>query len=249
MTETCRRISMWAGPRNVSTAMMYSWRQRSDTTVWDEPLYGHYLTITGADHPGRADILATVPTDADVIVAGMLHGPCPRPVGFSKNMAHHLIGIDIGIIDQLDNFILTRDPRDMLPSLMKGLGRLPTLPDTAYDTQVEIVRRIVNSGRKPIVVDARMLLDDPRAMLVELCRRLRVPFEEAMLSWPRGPKPEDGVWAPHWYGRLHQTTGFEPYAPRTTPLPAVLRDLHRETRPRYEQLLEHALLRPGGPTD
>ena len=54
-------ICLWSGPRNVSTAMMYSWRERPDTTVWDEPMYGHYLVVTGIDHPGRDEILASTP--------------------------------------------------------------------------------------------------------------------------------------------------------------------------------------------
>ena len=63
-----RLINMWSGPRNVSTAMMYSWRERSDTSVWDEPMYGHYLVVTGVDHPGREDILEHVLTDAAEIL-------------------------------------------------------------------------------------------------------------------------------------------------------------------------------------
>ena len=30
--------------------MMYSWRQRADTTVVDEPLYGHYLRVLSLIH-------------------------------------------------------------------------------------------------------------------------------------------------------------------------------------------------------
>ncbi|CAN5550553.1 hypothetical protein BH24ACT18_BH24ACT18_19250 [soil metagenome] len=37
----CLRLSVWSGPRNVSTALMYAFRQRPDTLVVDEPLYGH----------------------------------------------------------------------------------------------------------------------------------------------------------------------------------------------------------------
>ena len=33
-------ISLWSGPRSMSTALMYSFAQRSDTRVLDEPLYG-----------------------------------------------------------------------------------------------------------------------------------------------------------------------------------------------------------------
>lgn len=237
----CRLINMWSGPRNVSTAMMYSWRQRSDTTVWDEPMYGHYLVVTGIDHPDRERILSAVPTAADEIIAEMLHGDCPRPVRFFKNMAHHLVGFDLSIVDQLDNFLLTRDPRDMLPSLAKGLGRAPVMSDTGFDIQVEIVERQLAAGTTPIVVDSRTLLDHPRPVLNALCTRLGLPFEEAMLTWPAGPKPEDGVWGEHWYGRLHETTGFEPYQPKHEPFPANLEPLYEACRPLYDRLTEFAI--------
>ena len=47
------RISMWSGPRNISTTMMYSVAQRADTVVVDEPLYAAYVArIPDLDHPG-----------------------------------------------------------------------------------------------------------------------------------------------------------------------------------------------------
>ncbi|MFT7137273.1 MAG: hypothetical protein ACI80I_003285, partial [Akkermansiaceae bacterium] len=52
------RIAMWSGPRNLSTAMMYSFGNRADFSVMDEPFYAAYLTATGEDHPMRAEILA-----------------------------------------------------------------------------------------------------------------------------------------------------------------------------------------------
>jgi hypothetical protein len=232
---------MWSGPRNVSTAMMYSWRQRSDTTVWDEPMYGHYLAHTGVVHAVRDEILAAVATDRDEIVELMLSRPCPTPVWFYKNMAHHLVGFDMGIVDRLDGFLLTRDPRDMLPSLARSLERVPAMTDTGYDVQVAIAERLRRSGRTPLVVDAGELLTDPAAVLGTLCEELGLPFEEAMLSWPAGPKPEDGVWASHWYGRVHETTEFVPYAPKMEEFPAVLEPLHAACAPLYERLVEFAI--------
>ena len=41
-----KRIAMWSGPRNISTALMRAWENRPDTTVVDEPLYAHYLLQT-----------------------------------------------------------------------------------------------------------------------------------------------------------------------------------------------------------
>ena len=37
-------INLISGPRNVSTALMYSFAQRNDTNYYDEPFYGYYLT-------------------------------------------------------------------------------------------------------------------------------------------------------------------------------------------------------------
>ncbi|MEJ1935629.1 hypothetical protein WDZ92_36015, partial [Nostoc sp. NIES-2111] len=31
-----------------------------------------------------------------------------------------------------------------------------------------------------------------------LCLALGIPFDEAMLAWPAGPRASDGVWAPAW---------------------------------------------------
>ena len=74
------RVQLLTGPRNVSTALMYSFAQRADTRVVDEPLYAHYLARSGADHPGRDDVLASQDTDGSSVVRDVVLGPCDRPV-------------------------------------------------------------------------------------------------------------------------------------------------------------------------
>ena len=239
-----RLINMWSGPRNVSTAMMYSWRQRVDTTVWDEPMYGHYLAHTGIDHPGRDETMAAWPTDRDDVLRQMTRGDVATPIRFYKNMAHHLVGFDIDVVDQFENFLLTRDPKDMLPSLQIGLGRVPEMLDTGFEFQAQIVERDLARGRTPIVVDSQVLQDQPEMVLRRLCEGRDVPWDPAMLSGPPGPKPEDGVGAPHWYARLHRTTGFEPYQPKGQPLPAELEDIYGACAPIYEALQEYAIRAP-----
>ncbi|MGB0195676.1 MAG: hypothetical protein ACPF84_04020, partial [Flavobacteriales bacterium] len=51
-------VSLWSGPRNCSTALMYSFAQRPDFGVVDEPLFAHFLQQTGAERPSRAEVLA-----------------------------------------------------------------------------------------------------------------------------------------------------------------------------------------------
>jgi len=58
------RICLWSGPRNVSTALMYSFRQRTDTSVVDEPLYAHYLAATVCAHTSGHTWRAQVRADS-----------------------------------------------------------------------------------------------------------------------------------------------------------------------------------------
>ena len=106
---------------------MYSFRQRADTVVVDEPLYGHYLRTTDAEHPGRREVLEAMDDDGERVVREVILGPCERRVHFFKNMAHHLPGLDPAFLDRITNVLLIRDPTEMLPSLARQL----TLPHPA----------------------------------------------------------------------------------------------------------------------
>src|SRR4028119_1752035 len=231
--EECLKLSVWSGPRNVSTALMYAFRQRPDTLVVDEPLYGHYLEVTRADHPGEDEVLAAMDTDGERVVREVLLGPCERPVHFFKNMAHHLEGLDRGFLGGLTNVLLTRDPAEMLPSLARQLPN-PTLRDTGLLYQTEILDHILGEGLNPVVLDAKQLLLSPPRALRGACDRLGIPFHEAMLRWLAGPKPEDGVWAKHWYANVHASTRFSSYKPRTGDLPQRLRPLLEASATPYQ---------------
>jgi len=234
------RINVWSGPRNVSTALMYSFAQRSDTRVVDEPLYAHYLRVSGAPHPGRGAVLAAQEQDGEKVVRDVILGPCDRPVVFFKQMAHHLVELDRAFLAYTANVILTRDPNEMLPSLRENIAR-PTIRDTGYAMQTELFGELRALGQDPPVLDAREILTGPRKVLGELCRRLGLPFEDAMLSWKPGARPEDGVWAPHWYASVHRSSGYGPYRKKNAPFPADLEPLLAECRPHYEALARVAI--------
>jgi hypothetical protein len=234
------RVNVWSGPRNISTALMYAFAQRADTRVVDEPLYAHYLRITGAEHPGRDEVLAAMENDGERVVRDVILGACDRPVLFLKQMAHHLLELDHAFLERTVNVLLVRDPREVLLSLRHQIPE-PTLRDTAFAAQTELLDELLELGQDPAVLDARLLLLDPAGVLAELCGRLGIEFEPSMLSWPAGARPEDGAWAPHWYRNVHRSTGFRPYRPNDTPLPDELRPLFEECRPHYARLFERAL--------
>ena len=119
------RVAMWSGPRNISTALMRAWGNRPDTFVSDEPLYAHYLRVTGLHHPGAAEVIRCHESDWRVVVA-WLTGPVPggKPVFYQKHMAHHLLpGIERDWLDGLAQ--LLPDPRSAgdAPVAAPGLSR------------------------------------------------------------------------------------------------------------------------------
>jgi len=234
------RINVWSGPRNVSTALMYSFAQRGDTRVVDEPLYAHYLRVTGAPHPGRDETLAALDPDGERVVRDVILGPCDRPVLFLKQMAHHLVELDRAFLYETVNVLLVRDPREMLVSLARGLPE-PSMRDTGLAVQTRLARELRERGQNPPVLDARQLLLAPEGVLRRLCSRIGLAFDPAMLAWPKGPRHEDGVWARHWYARLHESTGFAPYRERGEPLPERLQPLLAECLEHYEPLEREAI--------
>ena len=240
MTNPHQRICLWSGPRNVSTALLYSFARRSDTKGIDEPLYAHFLRVSGARHPMRELCLAAQDSDGERVVKEVILGPHEKPVVFFKQMAHHLVDLNLEFMRRTSNVFLTRDPEQMLPSLLKRIG-LPTLRDTGLKRQCEVLLMLERWGQAPVVLDSRDLLIDPPSALSKLCAHLGFPFEEAMLSWPAGPKDFDGAWAPHWYANVHRTTGFQPYKRKTAPFPEELRPLLKQCRPYYAELLRRAI--------
>jgi len=232
------RIAMWSGPRNISTAMMRAFGSRLDTAVVDEPLYAHYLSVTGLAHPGRDAVLASQATDWRK-VAAELTGPVPgnKPIWYQKHMAHHLLPV-IGRdwLDQLMHAFLIREPDEMLASLVKTYPAAG-LADTGLPQQCEILDRVADRlGRAPPVVLASDVLKNPRALLSKLCAALGIDFLPQMLAWEPGRRATDGVWAPHWYATVEASTGFAPWRPRDVEVSSALRRLLDECRPWYEKL-------------
>lgn len=241
LAEMTTAICLWSGPRNVSTALMYSFAQRPDIRVVDEPLYGHYLRVTGARHPGRDEIIESMNCDGEAVMQTLIAEQQSEPATrlFLKHMAHHLVAMDLGFLRQVNNVFLIRDPQEMLPSLTVQLPNAK-LADTGLKRQWQLFSQLRDDGLTPVVIDSRQLLLDPRGVLSDLCDALRLAFDPCMLSWPAGPIKEDGVWAPHWYHAIHRTTGFQPYRPKGS-CPEQLQGLLAECRPFYDRLYEHAL--------
>ncbi|SDS56727.1 hypothetical protein SAMN04515667_2466 [Formosa sp. Hel1_31_208] len=239
--DNIKRISVWSGPRNISTALMYSFAQRLDTKVFDEPLYAHYLRLSSAKsyHPGAEDILNSMENDGDKVVDMMLNS-YDYPVFFFKNMTHHLLDLDRRFMKQLTNVILTRDPLEMLPSFDKVIKN-PNMDDVGYKLHIDLIEEFDRQHIEYIVLDAKNVLLNPECILRQFCKIINIPFDENMLSWTPSKRIEDGVWAKYWYANVHKSSGFAEYVPKSDPFPKHLIPLLEECQPYYHKLQKLAL--------
>ncbi|GAB5414236.1 MAG: branched chain amino acid aminotransferase [Congregibacter sp.] len=252
MGTECCRIAMWSGPRNISTAMMRAFENRDDCMVVDEPFYATYLAATGIDHPGRDEILASQPQDWQTVVSQLL-GETPTAVFYQKHMTQHILpGRDLTFTESLRNCFLIRDPRRIIASYAKV--RLSfTLEELGFPQQKALFdRECERLGEAPPVLDAARTLAQPEVALRQLCERLDIPFTASMLSWPAGKRDSDGVWAPHWYSAVWESTGFssgEEEQRKAVTLSAEHEALCATASAFYEGMLAYALeapLKPSG---
>lgn len=226
------RIAMWSGPRNLSTAMMYAFGNRADFAVWDEPFYAPYLAATGLDHPMRDAIIAAHENDPAKVAARCIGSiPGKKPHFYLKVMPHHMIdGFPLDWAQDCVNIHLIRHPARVIASYGAKREEV-TSSDIGFAQQAAMYDRLGG-----LVIDSADIRNDPEEMLQLMCDAIGLTFDPAMLSWPAGGHTDDGVWASHWYGTVHKSTGF---AGPEGPLPNLTgRDaaLLAQALPHYEKL-------------
>jgi hypothetical protein len=232
-------LHLVSGPRNISTALMYSFAQRSDTRVIDEPFYALYLDKSGAQHPGRDQVLMSQSSDEKTVLRDILvqHS---KPIVFIKNMAHHMEVMEHPFIENAIHIFLIRDPRQIIASYAQVIEN-PVMRDIGIEYQYQLFTALEKRDQEVIVLDSNHLLDNPEAVLKKLCHRCAIGFEASMLTWKAGPKPYDGVWHTHWYANVHRSTGFLKQSSSDRPLPDHLNPLYQQALSYYQKLLPISL--------
>jgi len=234
------RVAMWSGPRNISTALMYSFENRSDCYATDEPLYASFLLKSGTPHPGAKEVIENNESEVGKIIK-TLTGPIPdeKQIWYQKHMCHHLPpDSDISWIDNFKNCFLIRNPREVLLSLSKITDSIDLL-STGLPQQLTIFRHVIkSSGKIPPVIDSADVLKDPESILSVLCESIGIPFSKRMLSWEPGPRNCDGLWGKYWYDSVWKSSGFSPPTPKDGELSEHLHSVLEESTMIYQELRE-----------
>ena len=207
------RIACWSGPRNISTALMRSWSSRNDTFVSDEPFYAYYLKEQQLKHPMYEEIIEYYPNTYDDVVKSLISEiPNDKEHWYQKHMAHHLIDLNnIDWIKKFQNCILIRHPKDVINSYIKK-NTLNHVDELGYTQQYKIMRYLDKVGKKFIVIDSNILLNNPEKILSQWCNSISLEFDSSMLKWQKGNHPQDGIWWKHWYDNVITTTHFQKFS-------------------------------------
>jgi hypothetical protein len=231
------KIAMWSGPRNISTAMMRSFENRSDTEVVDEPFYAYYLKESGSPHPMAAEVLASQSQDYMTVVKQLTEVGGEASIQYQKQMTHHLgADEDLSWTAELINCFLIRDPAEVIASYTQSRG-VCSAQDIGIIRQWQIYQQVqALTGQALPIVDANDVLQNPERILTALCAKIGIPFQPKMLSWPPGSRRSDGVWHPHWYASVKASTGFAAYVAKTVSLDTQQREVYAAVKPYYAEL-------------
>ena len=230
-----------SGPRNISTALMYSFSSRPSCLAIDEPFYALYLKNNPADHPIRDTILSKMPQTYNGVIKGLeaCIAKAPKEI-YIKNMSHHMVDQDFSWFQNAAHIFWIRHPRKVINSFAKIVDQV-TLKDVGYKDQFQIWKTLKSTYKPCVIVDTDDLLNHPEDLLKSICNTLEIEWHPEMLSWPKGPKPFDGIWAPYWYANAHRTSRFTKKIDTPMQLSKTQLDLIEECLPFYNALFEERL--------
>lgn len=203
-------IHCWCGPRTCSTSLMYSFSQRSDTACVDEPLYAAYLKQSPHIHrPYLEKLFQSQKSDASEALNDIYRQFQLKPnvkIVFAKHMARHMDVLDDLVLLQeqiewenelydVKHVFLIRDPIAMISSWNAKLSvheEKCSLETMCILHMVKLFSELRGRGQSPVVLDSNILVKESHEVINEVSIQLNIPFMEAQLSWPAGPKECDG---------------------------------------------------------
>jgi hypothetical protein len=183
------------------------------------------------------EIIESYPHDYNDVVASLTSGiPSNKEHWYQKHMAHHLIDLNkINWIQSFENCILIRHPKDVINSYVKK-NTLNHIDELGYPQQYKIIKYLKNIGRKFIVIDSNILLNNPKKILSKWCNSIDLEFDISMLRWKKGNHPQDGIWWKHWYDNVIYTNHFEKFPSNECQLDKKYQMIYDEALDYYNKL-------------
>jgi len=234
-------IFMWSGPRNLSTALMRSFENRSDTEVYDEPFYAYYLHKTKLNHPMKNKIINHYPVLQNEVIKLITSNNKNKKIFYQKHMTHHIIkNTKLDWINKGFNCFLIRHPAKVINSYIKK-NQLISIDDIGFKKQYEIFNKIKKNKLKYIIVNADNILKTPNNTIRKLCKNLNIRFSKKMLSWPKGKRNSDGIWSKVWYKNVKLSNTFSKYKNENIYVPKKYKKIYEESLKYYNEMNQYSI--------
>ena len=233
------KLFMWSGPRNISTALMRSFENRSDTKVYDEPFYAYYLKHTNLNHPMKDEILKTYPSDENEVIKLVNKEDEKYEIFYQKHMSHHILDFtNLEWINNGINCFLIRDPAKVISSYIKK-NTINSIKDIGFKKLYEIFKSL--NSKDSIVINTDYLLENPEKYLKILCKILNLDFDKNMLNWPKGYRNTDGIWSKVWYQDVISSTTFNTISNKEYIVPKSYENIYKECLKIYEEINKYSI--------
>lgn len=198
-----RILALWSAPRSRSTAFFRMMSERDDFQVLHEPFsylaeFGH-VNVNGEILRTGKDLLARIrrlAEDSPLFFKDTTDERYPAVLDDRRFLRR----------DATHSFII-RHPAETIASY-HAINPDVKCHQIGLEAQYELFEAVREStGRIPVVVDAKDLVDRPEAVVKSYCAAVSVPYVERALHWRPGPMKE---WRPseRWHADVRNSSGF-----------------------------------------
>lgn len=235
-------IAMWAHSRSTSTAFLRMMIERGDVTTVHEP----WLALTEAGKvtlPASDNGVRTVRSDTELRdhLVGLGES---RPV-FVKEVVDYRYPYLFDTPAEVASFTHTFIVRDPRPTIASHYAMKPTVtsPEIGFERLAELFDLFWSvTGRRPLVLRAERLVENPLAVVRAFCDYAGLPFAAEAITWQPQDPPE---WGRHraWHLDAINSSGFVDRRNSyevTVDNSALLRSFYDHHYPFYERIVRYA---------
>jgi len=260
MSAMPRRVTLWAPPRTLSTAVERALIEHPEIQVVHEPFgVPHYWSSEAASAREANDERTSTTFSEVADLIWTKPPPSGKSYTFSKNLAYYfaphclprmsqMLG---GDYSQVVHSFIIRHPAKAIASLYlkscvdnEKTGYTHFDPaEAGFTAMAAILDHVEQQTNAPpcVIIDADDLLEDPEGVMTAYCEAVGLPFQPSMLSWQPGPVKElESPWS-GWTDDVINSSGISARAktsklPSLDALPLEVRETIAEAIPVYERM-------------
>ena len=204
-------IALWCHPRSMSTSVERIMRERGDLNCLHEPfMYHYYLNRKHRDMPyfePQQDHPVTYEGVRDMIMEKAQSSPV-----FFKDMAYYInsdIVNDRNFCKSITHCFLIRNPAAAITSYYK-LDNAVTLPEIGIEAQWRVYSHLIDSGIKPLVIQAESIRKNPRMAVNNWWNAINLTSDDSAFEWD-DEYPEDWQQVKTWHQEAMKSTSIHPW--------------------------------------